>query len=109
MVARAGSDTWTKLPSADTQEHVAADAAGNVYGITSGDTGSVMRLAPGSSYWTELPGAHHFVDPQGLAVDTHGNVYVTDHTGERSTGTLFGIFPIAPDTAHGFVLKLPAD
>jgi DNA-binding beta-propeller fold protein YncE len=101
-----GSNTWTRLPSAGNEEYVAADTAGNVYVITLGDTGGVMRLAPGSSDWTQLPGAHRFVDPQGLAVDNHGNVYVTDHTGSRQPDSLFGIWPVGNDNAQGFVLKL---
>jgi DNA-binding beta-propeller fold protein YncE len=103
-----GSDTWTTLPSAGNQQFVAVNTAGNLYVITSGETGGVMRLAPGSDSWTELPGAPSFVDPQGLAVDSRGNVYVTDHTGARQPETLFGIRPTGPDDAQGFVLKLPA-
>ncbi len=102
-----GSNTWTRLPSPGNEEYVAADTAGNVYVMTLGDTGGVMRLAPGSSDWTELPGAHRFIDPQGLAVDTHGNMYVTDHTGARPPDSLFGIWPVGQDNALGFVLKLP--
>ena len=100
-----GSDTWTKLPSAGGEEFVAVDTAGTVYVIRSG--GGVMNLAPGSSNWTELPGNHRFVDPQGLAVDTRGNVYVTDHTGDRQPVTLFGKWPVIKDNSHGVVLKLP--
>ncbi len=102
-----GSNTWTRLPSAGNEEYVAADNAGNVYVITLGDTGGVMMLAPGSSDWTVLPGAHRFIDPQGLAVDNHGYVYVTDHTGARQPDSLFGIWPSGSDNAQGFVLKLP--
>jgi DNA-binding beta-propeller fold protein YncE len=102
-----GSEAWAKLESAGTQEYVAADTVGNVYVMTLGDNGTVMKLAPGSGNWTELPGEHRFVDPQGLAVDTRGNVYVTDHTGDRAQGTLFGIWKIGMDNARGFVLKLP--
>jgi sugar lactone lactonase YvrE len=75
----AGSDTWTKLPSAGVEQYVAVDTADNVYVITAGDNGGVMRLAPGSSNWTRLPGASGFRAPGGLAVDTRGNVYVTDN------------------------------
>jgi streptogramin lyase len=104
----AGANTWTTLPSAGrSQTSVAVDTAGTLYVITLGDSGSVMKLAPGSHQWTELPGAHRFVDPMDLAVDTHGNVYVTDHTGSREPLALFGIWKIGDDDAHGFVLKLP--
>jgi hypothetical protein len=106
-----GSDTWTRLPSApdhsgDTfssgEQTVAVDVAGNVYMIASR---AVMRLAPGSDTWTPLQGAPPLVDPMGLAVDTRGNVYVTDHVGSRATG---GGLPWEKDDAQGFVLKLPA-
>lgn len=106
-----GSDTWTRLPSApdhsgDTfssgEQTVAVDAAGNVYMIASR---AVMKLAPGSDTWTPLQGAPPLVDPMGLAVDTRGNVYVTDHVGSRATG---GGLPWEKDDAQGFVLKLPA-
>jgi sugar lactone lactonase YvrE len=99
------SDTWTTLPSSPgSEQFVAADPAGNLY-VISGD--AVMRLAPGSDSWTEVPGARGFVDPQGLAVDSRGNVYVTDHLGARQPVTAFGIWPMGPDDAQGFVLKLP--
>jgi sugar lactone lactonase YvrE len=99
-----GSDSWTKLPSVGGEEFVAVDTAGTVYVIRSG--GGVMKLAPGSSDWTELPGNHRFVDPQGLAVDSRGNVYVTDHTGDRQPVT-FGSWTIFNAKSHGFVLRLP--
>jgi hypothetical protein len=71
-------------------------------------------LAPGSDNWTALPGLPglpSFVDPMGLAVDTRGNVYVTDHLGSRALGGygLFGFDIWQPkDDAQGFVFKLPA-
>jgi len=100
-----GSDTWTKLPSGGNEEFVAVDTAGTVYVIRSG--GGEMKLAPGSGEWTEVPGNHRFVDPQGLAVDNRGNVYVTDHTGDRQPATVFGRWSIFKDNSHGFVLRLP--
>jgi streptogramin lyase len=101
-----GSDRWTTLPSAGYDQFVAVGPAGDLYVITSG--GTVMRSAPGSDRWTEVPGAHGFVDPQGLAVDSRGNVYVTDHLGPRQPLALFGIWPIGKDDSHGFVFKMPA-
>jgi sugar lactone lactonase YvrE len=106
-----GSDSWVRLPSApdhsaDTfssgEQTVAVDAAGNVYMIA---TRAVLKLAPGSETWTALPGAPSLVDPLGLAADTRGNVYVTDHVGSRATGS--GL-PWEKDDAVGFVLRLPA-
>jgi streptogramin lyase len=110
-----GSDTWTRIASAgDDEAYVAADTAGNVYvmaSATSEGRGAVMKtalLVPGSKdlggtrtcepdpfarCWTELPGAYRFTAPGGLAVDTRGNVYVTDHL------ELAG---------QGLVVKLPA-
>ena len=81
------------------------DPAGNVYAITSTDTQGVMKLAPGSNNWVRLQGAPPFVDPLGLAVDTQGNVYVTDHVGSRATDESL---PWEKDDAQGLVLKLPA-
>ncbi|ORV41819.1 hypothetical protein AWC00_13575 [Mycobacterium conspicuum] len=101
-----GSNSWTQLESAGVEQYVAVDTAGAVYVITSGDTGRVMRRAPGSSDWTELPGAPALNDPQGLAVDTHGDVYVTDHTGYRSPAKLFGKWAITDDDSDGLVIKL---
>lgn len=81
------------------------DPAGNLYAITSTDTQGVWKLAPGSDTWIPLQGAPPLMDPLGLAVDTRGNVYVTDHLGSRATGAAL---PWEDDDAHGFVLKLPA-
>jgi sugar lactone lactonase YvrE len=115
-----GSDTWITLPSAPDnnsanlstgEQDLAVDSRGNVYAITATDTRGVWKLAPGSNSWTQQQGAPRFIDPLGLAVDTHGNVYVTDHLGSRTTGggnLFFGIWPMGPDDAQGFVLKLPA-
>jgi len=92
----AGSDSWTDLTSAGVEQHVAVDTVGNLYVVTSGETGGVMKLAPGSSSWTKLPGVSGFRAPGGLAVDTHGNAYVTDNLtpGEGATG-------------RGLIVKLP--
>jgi DNA-binding beta-propeller fold protein YncE len=106
----ARSDTWTRLPSANRQpQYVAVDTTGNVYVIALGDNGGVMKLAPESSNWIELRGAHRFIDPQGLAVDTRRNLYVTDHLGCRAPGggSWFGKWQMAADNAQGLVLKLP--
>ncbi|WP_051574541.1 NHL repeat-containing protein [Mycobacterium sp. URHB0044] len=106
----AGSNTWTTLPSAaPSQTSVTVDITGNLYVLALGDTGGVMKLTPGSDNWTELPGAHRFVDPMGLAVDTRGNVYVTDHAGSRAPGggSFFGLWQ-PKDDAEGYVVKLPA-
>ena len=100
----AGSNTQTVLPftGLTNPSDLAVDAAGNVYMIASR---VVMKLAPGSDNWTQLQGAPPLVDPMGLAADTRGNVYVTDHVGSRATG---GGLPWEKDEAQGFVLKLPA-
>ena len=73
------------------------DTAGNLYVVTAGDAGGVMRLAPGSSSWTVLPGVNGFRAPGGLAMDARGNVYVTDNRtpGEGANG-------------RGLIVKLPA-
>jgi serine/threonine-protein kinase len=92
-----GSEVWTPLPSAGAQQYVATDTADNVYVTTGGATGSVMRLAPHANAWTELPAMQGFSAPGGLAVDTHGNVYVTDN-----------LTPGRGADGHGLVVKLPA-
>jgi sugar lactone lactonase YvrE len=94
-----GLTSWTKLPSPGPQDYVAVDAAGNVYVTAGGDTGGVKRLARGSNSWTTLPGAAGMVgfrSPGGLAVDTRGNVYVTDNLG-----------PSEHADTQGVALKLP--
>jgi sugar lactone lactonase YvrE len=89
-----GSDTWTTLASpAGLEPYVAVDTAGNVYAIE----GGVKKMAPGSSNWTELPEVSGFVAPSGLAVDSRGNVYVTDRL-TRDLG----------EVGQGVVVKLPA-
>jgi DNA-binding beta-propeller fold protein YncE len=78
----AGSTTQSVLPSFGTWVHpsdIAVDTAGNVYVSASVCPGKscrsyVVRLAPGSNAWTELPSLgreQHYV-----AVDPAGNVYV---------------------------------
>lgn len=108
-----GSSAWTDLPLppdnnaanlSSGEQDLAVDTVGNLYAITSTDTRGVWKLAPGSQIWTPLPGAPQFIDPLGLAVDTRGNVYVTDHVGSRATGSAL---PWEGDDARGFVLKLP--
>lgn len=96
MKLAAGSDFWTELPSAGVEEHVAVDTAGNLYVITLGEAGAVMKLAPGSRSWTKLPGGSSFRAPAGLAVDTRGNVYVTDNQ-----------TPGEGATSRGLIVKLP--
>jgi serine/threonine-protein kinase len=56
---------------------VALDGAGNVYVTSEGMYGRVVKLAPGSSTPTVLP-FKGIYQPQGLAVDANGTVYVAD-------------------------------
>jgi len=56
---------------------VALDKAGNVYVTSEGMYGRVVELAPGSSTSTVLPFTGLY-QPQGLAVDNAGAVYVAD-------------------------------
>ncbi|MGV0634444.1 serine/threonine-protein kinase PknD [Mycolicibacillus trivialis] len=56
---------------------VALDGDGNVYVTNQGMYGRVVKLAPGSSSPTELPFTGLY-EPQGVAVDKSGAVYVTD-------------------------------
>jgi serine/threonine-protein kinase len=76
----AGSSTTTVLPFNNSGSDVAVDSTGNLY-VTGGSTG-VLKLTAGSYTPTELPftGLHN---PNGLAVDTVGNVYVADQLNDR--------------------------
>ncbi|MDT5233974.1 MAG: hypothetical protein QOJ56_4985 [Mycobacterium sp.] len=68
---------------------MAVDAAGDVY-VVDNRSSRVLKLPAGSNTQSELP----FTDldePAGVAVDTVGNIYVTDIGG-----------------GDGLVLKLPA-
>jgi serine/threonine protein kinase, bacterial len=56
---------------------VALDKAGDVYVTSEGMYGRVVELAPGSSTPTVLPFSGLY-QPQGLAVDNDGAVYVAD-------------------------------
>ncbi|MGB7112446.1 MAG: serine/threonine-protein kinase PknD, partial [Mycobacterium sp.] len=56
---------------------VALDSAGNVYVTSEAMYGRVLKLAPGSNDRTVLP-FNGLYQPQGLAVDTNGTVYVAD-------------------------------
>ena len=56
---------------------VALDNAGNVYVTSEGMYGRVVKLAAGSSTPTVLPFTGLY-QPQGLAVDANGTVYVAD-------------------------------
>lgn len=56
---------------------VAVDKAGDVYVTSEGMYGRVVELAPGSSTPTVLPFSGLY-QPQGLAVDSGGAVYVAD-------------------------------
>ncbi|MEZ0362092.1 serine/threonine-protein kinase PknD [Mycobacterium sp. pUA109] len=56
---------------------VALDTDGNVYITSQGMYGRVVKLAPGSSKPTVLP-FNGLYQPQGLAVDSSGAVYVSD-------------------------------
>jgi DNA-binding beta-propeller fold protein YncE len=102
-----GSDKWVTVPLPGTDEYVAVDTAGTVYVIALGDSGGVMALPAGSQIWSALP--YRFVDPQGVAVDSRGHLYVTDHTGDRAPGDLFGRWEVMKDNSVGYVLKLPVN
>jgi DNA-binding beta-propeller fold protein YncE len=73
----AGSTTQTVLPKpgkGSPSGDVAVDTAGNVYVSVSGrGYDHLLRLAPGSNTWTELPSAGW---QRLAAVDSAGNVYV---------------------------------
>lgn len=56
---------------------VALDSAGDVYVTSEGMYGRVVKLSPGSNATTVLP-FHGLYQPQGLAVDGAGTVYVAD-------------------------------
>ncbi|EUA12071.1 serine/threonine-protein kinase pknD [Mycobacterium kansasii 732] len=56
---------------------VALDDAGSVYVTSQGIYGRVVKLAPGSGIPTVLPFTGLY-QPQGLAVDANGTVYVAD-------------------------------
>jgi serine/threonine protein kinase, bacterial len=86
-----GAPSPTELPfsltSNDILEGVAVDTAGNVYIADTAyhynpDTVDkrVLKLAPGAAGPTKLPftGAAGLNEPQGVAVDTKGDVYVSD-------------------------------
>ncbi len=94
----AGSATWTdisynapfKFSNSGWPVGIAADGSGNVYVTNqlSADpthapgTGQVDELAKGSSTWSVIGGWNvrggQFYTPVGIAVDSSGNVYVTD-------------------------------
>lgn len=56
---------------------VALDGDGNIYVTSQGMYGRVLKLAPGSTTPTVLPFSGLY-QPQGVAVDTNGAVYVSD-------------------------------
>ncbi len=56
---------------------VALDSAGNVYVASEAMYGRVVELASGSTTPTVLPFTGLY-EPQGVAVDTNANIYVTD-------------------------------
>lgn len=58
-------------------QSVTVDSAGTVYAA---DRGNVLKLTPGAAAPTQLPFAQ-LGSAQGIAVDTHGNVYVIDNAG----------------------------
>jgi serine/threonine protein kinase, bacterial len=67
---------------------VAVDIAGNVY-ITGGADLGVVKLAASSSSQTRLPSAG-LTDPQGVAVNAVGIVYVVDSYDNRVVKLLPG-------------------
>jgi len=107
-----GSGSWTEsVPYAFTggtdgaspHDGLAFDKAGNLYGTTyAGGTsgyGTIFKLAPGSSGWTESVlyaflggsgGKHPFGD---LILDTTGNVYGTAFQGGKGYGLVFELLP----------------
>lgn len=84
LMLAAGSTTQTVLPiTAPKQGAIAADSSGTVY--LAGAQG-VTVLAKGSQQTTQLsvsPGPGGDPELSGIAVDTHGNIYLADSKNEQ--------------------------
>jgi sugar lactone lactonase YvrE len=95
------SGTETNLGSgfsSATANAVALDAAGNVYAALS--NGSIEKL-PGGNAASATPLASGFTAPSGIAVDSFGNVYVTDVDAKTVSEILAG-------TGVQLVLPMPS-
>ncbi|TMG74464.1 MAG: hypothetical protein E6H75_11965, partial [Betaproteobacteria bacterium] len=73
------------------------------------DTSRPLMIDPALSYSTYLGGSGHDFG-QGIAVDAHGNAYVTGHTSSTNFPTTLGAFQIAfAGGSDAFVTKLNPD
>ncbi len=92
------------------------DQAGNLYGATFGGggdkDGTVYRLSPGASGWTEKTlysfrktDRNGYQPGAGVVLDAAGNVFgVTDAGGEYGGGTVFEL--VAPTGKHAYTEKI---
>jgi uncharacterized repeat protein (TIGR03803 family) len=88
------------------------DQAGNIYGTQSVRYGSVYELSPSQGSWTyqdiyDFTGRDDGESPNGVAVDSAGNLYGTANSGgQYGYGTVFQLMPGGPPwtetTLHAF-------
>jgi len=102
-----GRDARVQYPAG-----AAADAAGNVY-VADKDAHTVRRIAPDGvvTTWAGLAGvtgsangrggAARFLNPQGVAVDGNGNVYIGDDNGVRKISPQRVVSTLANVSAYG--------
>jgi hypothetical protein len=87
---RGSADGTGRAAQFDSPDSVAVDGSGNVY-VADGDSATIRKITPAGVVTTfagtagnfghadGMGSAAQFLQPQGVAVDGEGNVYVADH------------------------------
>jgi len=85
---------------------IASDAGGNMW-VTNANSGnqSLTKIVPGGSMSSYLSGGSAFDGPQADVIDTNGNVWITAHSSNSTTGNRLVKFNTTSNTSTSYSLS----